>query len=475
MPDFACLGTPRQLKEFFELCAQGKVHFKRKARICFDLDSTLVTPPVKRGDYSTCRPIEHNIRLAQALHKAGHTIVIASARRMKTFKGNIGAVVTSIGKVTLDQLDNFKIPHDEVHFGKPYADLYIDDLAVSALVDTEKEVGWLDDEQRVSQKLKHQWGFASSRSANHLQMQGNQVRKTSSADAIKGELYYYQHLPADVTHLFPKVIDIIQSQSLLNPQAAESKSITLVLEKINGVPFSLLMCNYCVDNTRLLVLLNTLKQLHNSKDAATAAAASKEKVPVYKLYGEKIKSVYASNKAFYDGLTLPNDEGKRPIGKLIYDAVTAKAAAYESANQAVVAPAIHGDASMANILLTGNEEARFIDMLGVIGDATTIQGDTAYDYAKVLLSLSGYELILHGFDVTSGPRHHFLTELKEGFNAFIKEQTKVDLKNIQWITASIFFCLLPLLKEESDAQHAIEDAAVKTNQCLTICAQLLGL
>jgi len=61
---------------------------------------------------------------------------------MKTHAGNVGAVVSDIGSVTLRQLDTFNIPYHEIYFGKPYADFYIDDKAVPALVDDlAKEIG----------------------------------------------------------------------------------------------------------------------------------------------------------------------------------------------------------------------------------------------------------------------------------------------------------------------------------------------
>ena len=61
---------------------------------------------------------------------------------MKTHGGNVGAVVSDVGAVTIAQLMEFKVPYHELHFGKPYADFYIDDKAVSAFVgDIIKETG----------------------------------------------------------------------------------------------------------------------------------------------------------------------------------------------------------------------------------------------------------------------------------------------------------------------------------------------
>jgi hypothetical protein len=61
---------------------------------------------------------------------------------MQTHKGNVGAVIKDISRVTLDSLEQFAIPYDELFFGKPHAHVYIDDLAVNALMDTRRELGW---------------------------------------------------------------------------------------------------------------------------------------------------------------------------------------------------------------------------------------------------------------------------------------------------------------------------------------------
>ena len=48
---------------------------------------------------------------------------------MKTCNGNIGLVQRRIANITMDWLKKYKIPYDEIHFGKPWADIYIDDNA----------------------------------------------------------------------------------------------------------------------------------------------------------------------------------------------------------------------------------------------------------------------------------------------------------------------------------------------------------
>jgi capsule biosynthesis phosphatase len=138
--DFSCVGTPIQLKVY---CSQHQDK-SEKLRFCFDLDNTLVTYPKKHGDYSTVEPIWRNINYLKFLKKLGHTIIIHTARRMRTHNGNIGSVVSDIGKVTIETLEKYDIPHDELVFGKPYANFYIDDLSVNANESIDKFVGIYD-------------------------------------------------------------------------------------------------------------------------------------------------------------------------------------------------------------------------------------------------------------------------------------------------------------------------------------------
>ena len=110
-------------------------------RYCFDLDNTLVTFPLVPGDYSTCEPIPKNIAKLRHLKAFGHTIIIYTARRMKTHKGDVGKVVADVGALTIATLDKFNIPYGEIYFGKPQAGAYIGDLAIS-YDDLEKALGY---------------------------------------------------------------------------------------------------------------------------------------------------------------------------------------------------------------------------------------------------------------------------------------------------------------------------------------------
>ena len=123
--DWVCLGTPIQLRQFCD--NQTENHIKK--RICFDLDNTLVTYPKISGDYNTVEPISKNINYLKYLKKKGNTIIIYTARRMRTHQGNNGKILADIGEITFKTLKKYDIPFDEIYFGKPYADYYIDELS----------------------------------------------------------------------------------------------------------------------------------------------------------------------------------------------------------------------------------------------------------------------------------------------------------------------------------------------------------
>lgn len=99
-------------------------------RICFDLDGTLCEYKAIGGNYRSVRPLPHAAEFVRARKAEGHTIIIATARHMKTCQGNVGMVIARQGATLHDWLAEHNIPYDELHFGKPHADLYLDDNAI---------------------------------------------------------------------------------------------------------------------------------------------------------------------------------------------------------------------------------------------------------------------------------------------------------------------------------------------------------
>ncbi len=99
-------------------------------RICIDFDGVICQLKQSDSDsYEHLKPMPGAVEKLTQLKQSGHYLIIYTARRMKTHQGNLGAVIADIGRITIDWLDKNQVPYDEIYFGKPWADIYIDDNA----------------------------------------------------------------------------------------------------------------------------------------------------------------------------------------------------------------------------------------------------------------------------------------------------------------------------------------------------------
>ena len=99
-------------------------------RIAVDLDGVICPVKNPAESYAELEPLPGAAEMLRQLRKAGHEVIILTARHMKTCEGNAGLVLQRVGKITLDWLDRHGIEYDEIHFGKPNAEVYIDDRAI---------------------------------------------------------------------------------------------------------------------------------------------------------------------------------------------------------------------------------------------------------------------------------------------------------------------------------------------------------
>ncbi len=99
-------------------------------RICIDIDGVICELKRPGQEYGELQALPGAAEKIRALRRAGHTVILQTARHMKTCGGNVGLVVARQGKTTLDWLAAHGIEYDEIHFGKPFADVYIDDNAL---------------------------------------------------------------------------------------------------------------------------------------------------------------------------------------------------------------------------------------------------------------------------------------------------------------------------------------------------------
>ena len=102
----------------------------KKLRICIDLDGTICDIRQEGQTYAEVKVKPGAAERIRSLRRAGHTVVIYTARNMGSSGHNVGRALRNVGRITFEWLEKNGIEYDEIFFGKPNADVIIDDRAL---------------------------------------------------------------------------------------------------------------------------------------------------------------------------------------------------------------------------------------------------------------------------------------------------------------------------------------------------------
>ena len=389
--EFACLGTPKQIIDFSK---QKKIE---KKRFCFDLDNTLVTFPKVLNDYTTVKPKIKNIKFLNFLHSLGHHIIIFTARRMRTHKGDIKKVKKEIEKLTINQLKFFKIKYDELIFGKPYAHFYIDDLSIHPTENLNTKLGYYETSDNVTRKF------------NEIII-GERVtiKNSKNLKILNNEINYLKNLPKKLKNLFPKL-------------QTYGKNF-YKMDTIKGLKLSYLLVNNLLTKDDLTNIYKNLNIIHSSK-----VKIKNNKLNIYKNYYEKVKIRIGNDKTTINKFGIKNFN---KLSKLLID--------YEKSKKGKFG-LIHGDPVLSNIIKKNNEDLVFLDPRGGLGENFAMCGDINYDFAKIYQSLYGYENIILDKKID----HDYLKVLRSHFeNLIISEKKIKDIYVLKYLTSSLYFSLI---------------------------------
>lgn len=100
-------------------------------KLIVDLDGTLTQ--ANTSDYKNVLPRTDVIEQLKNYKEQGFEIVIATARNMRTYEGNVGKINIHTLPIIIEWLDKHSVPYDEILVGKPWCGhegFYIDDRAV---------------------------------------------------------------------------------------------------------------------------------------------------------------------------------------------------------------------------------------------------------------------------------------------------------------------------------------------------------
>lgn len=100
-----------------------------KKTIVFDVDDTILTT-VNR-DYENSQPKMEVIEGVREMKKAGWTIILNTARGMGRSNGNIESVRQEVIEEIEKFCTKYDVPYDSIQIGKPWAEYYVDDKALT--------------------------------------------------------------------------------------------------------------------------------------------------------------------------------------------------------------------------------------------------------------------------------------------------------------------------------------------------------
>jgi capsule biosynthesis phosphatase len=406
LPDAFSIGTEQ------EIIANSSKIPQKKLRVVVDLDNTLVT----MGDvYSNVESVTHMVNFVRHLKSEGHEVIIHTARGMVSAAGNVGKLIKKIGAVTLESLVALDIPYDEIVFGKPYGDIYIDDKGFNTYqIDLFKDMGFYT--YRKSLEFK----FGTNRYNRIIRIGRDKIMKIGPN--MEGEIYFYRNIKSP---LFPTVFSY------------DATSITT--EFVNGTSLDNLYSENLLNGKILKNLIETTREFHamTFDDGVVISPAD-----VYDHYMGKFEE-RANQRDCYP---FPDfDDVYIELKQIIQD---------EFLNLPIN-NVIHGDLWFSNIILYKGKFV-FVDMRGKFGKLLTVKGNVMYDWSKMYQSIVGLDIILSRDEVPQ-------TRLDDEF-FHILNFNKEDVQLLKHMTAYTIFCTFPFYCEDvTQSQKDKVWSLVKTN------------
>lgn len=114
-------------------------------RIVVDIDG-VIAKKNENLEYADRKPCREVLDTLQEYDECGYYIMLYTARNMNTHNGRVGKINADTAKTLLQWLEDHDVPHDEIHYGKPWCGhegFYVDDKAIRPsefLVHTNDEI-----------------------------------------------------------------------------------------------------------------------------------------------------------------------------------------------------------------------------------------------------------------------------------------------------------------------------------------------
>jgi capsule biosynthesis phosphatase len=337
-------------------------------RICFDIDNTLLTYSEKVGTSAGITAIPEMVELIQKLYSQGHTIILNTARGMKSSQSNIGLAGKNSYMNVFNQLNEMNIPYHEIYFAKPWADLYIDDKAWNHFTNPQFS------EFFFNQCLETKKLFLPKNCSNNenvLYRNEENLIKEGPTSSLEGEAYFYQKARGTA---FEGLLPTFIGSNITGSR------MTIEMRFVDGVPVSRLFRSHLLNKYVLKKVSGALEQLHTS---------SIDDLPITKA---DLLSNYTIR---LEGRVKNHPNYKLPMINEVFQILRTHIEAYVETLDYSLAQVIHGDPWFDNIIYSAGGEIKLLDMKGKIGDKFTLRGDCMTDWAKLYQSILGFDFYLN--------------------------------------------------------------------------------
>ena len=420
------MGTPQQALRLFQ---ENPQRFP-SCRLCFDLDNTLVSYPTRPNDYTTCQPLPERIAFLQNCYTAGHHIILSTARRMRTHKGNVNAVLADIGALTFQQLRDFNIPYHEIHFGKPDADFYIDDKAINPYhPDWVSSMGFFhlnpNPKQLINQLPSNKHNQIIRLNEQCVQKRG--ATRYLSAQATYLKTIYERGELVEQAVYFPRLYD-----------AYEDDGMTILeMEYVKGIPYYKLYQAGLMTTAILQKALDALDCFHSV--ALNGEELSWLEREVRKNWYDKLEERLRTESVY------ANWQERDSIVKPIMEKLREYCEGDRMKENCV--GLIHGDFWFSNLIWQFNGRVKAIDPRGKVGAREYIGGDAWYDWAKLYQSLMGYDGIVHRGQDERGEEVCNARDLRAFFEGEFERRYGIgSVESLAWLTRGLILGTFPFIE-----------------------------
>ena len=315
-------------------------------RAVFDLDDTISVH--KNRDYKNAEPINAVIDKMRSMKKDGWEIVIYSARGQISCNGDLEKIEKNNRDIVEEWLRKHDVPYDELLFGKPIGDIYIDDKGMS-----------------LGEFLESPFEKLHGGSGKMVYRRGNIVTKDFGTYEEK-EAYRQWTESNNGEFLFPKVYSYVYN--------------TLYMEYVSGE-------RGC--DVDAVFVPSVVDQIIRCKETRKQAFD-------IELHVERLKKNYTGNK-----------EADKLIDRVAQYLQNNK----ERLNQE--GSYCHGDLTLSNMIINGGNV--------ITVDARNTVGANSYllDFAKLRMSLNGYEKIAEISDVDNSKWVEYLDGVTKDKGCFL--------------------------------------------------------